>query len=61
VGITTEAEHPPPVSAHTPNKDHLLDSLENQLDCGALEDVQEVDLATSSSQYALKAMMEYLG
>ncbi len=49
VGITTGAEHPPPVSAHTPIKDHLLDSLENQPDCGALEDVQEVDLATCKS------------
>ena len=49
MGITTEAEHPPPASAHTPIKDYLLDSLENQLDCGALEDVQEVDLATCKS------------
>ena len=49
VGITTEAEHPPPASAHTPIKDHLLDSLENQPDCGTLEDVQEVDLATCKS------------
>ena len=53
VGITTKAERkaeqPPSVPARTPIKDHLLDSLENQPDCEAVEDVQEVDLATCKS------------
>ena len=53
MGITTKAERkaeqPLSIPARTPIKDLLLDSLENQPDCEAVEYVQEVDLATRKS------------